>query len=257
MNKQSLLWIVPTLVIALAFAYVRTTPKPVDDIDVRYSQTNLESVQQLEQTSDDQIDSTVEAQESVGADGAAAAAAHDAGDCTIVTRFLPQEDGTSVEVFACERVSPKVQHPYASYTNDALESLAYSDAKAAEILGMRLREDDEELALSLTFRASALDGGNADPILAFSNAYPHPSSINNVPVQRTIHKKYVMSAVAEMLGAPLNNLEFWEDQIRQFSPDPDREIAMLRAQARKVVDEMRQVELDVTGTSTIGGQGDA
>jgi hypothetical protein len=122
---------------------------------------------------------------------------------------------------------------------------------------MRLRDEDEEAAMSLIFRASALSGGNAGPILAFSNAYPHPSSIDDVPVRKTVHKKFVMSAVADMLGAPVTGLDFWEDRIREWSSDPEKEIAMLHTQARKIVDEMRQIQLDITGSSNIGGQDDA
>ena len=69
--------------------------------------------------------------------------------CTIVTHYLPNGDGTVTEVFSCKPEKPKEKHPYESYSNAALESLAYSDARAAGVLSMRLRYKDEEAAMSL------------------------------------------------------------------------------------------------------------
>ena len=49
----------------------------------------------------------------------------------------------------------------------------------------------------------------------------------------------------------------WESIIRERSANPERELSLLQARAREIVDEMRQIQVDVTGSSTIGGQGDA
>ena len=173
--------------------------------------------------------------------------------CTIITRYLPNDDGTITETYSCEPNAYQEKHPYESYSNEALESLAYSEAKAAEILSMRLREQDEELAMSLAIRATALSGGDTYPILLFSQAYPHPAAINDVPVKKTYRVKYVLSAVALMLGDNSGALPSWEASIRTFSENPERELALLDERARQIVDEMRQIQLDVTGETTIGG----
>lgn len=177
--------------------------------------------------------------------------------CTIETQYLLNADGTATTVYTCPDPEPAPEHPYIGYTTEALEELAYADGKAAEILGMRLREADEAAALSLILRASALTGGDPAPILAYSNAYPQPTAIDGVPVRKTVHAKFILSAVAEMLGAERNNLPHWENQIRQVSSDPDREIELLIQRARQLLDEMRRIELDVTGSSTFGGPSDA
>jgi hypothetical protein len=173
--------------------------------------------------------------------------------CTIITHYLPSDDGTVAEVYSCEPNGYQKKHPYESYSNEALASLAYSEAKAAEILSLRLRIDDEETAMSLAIRASALSGGDTYPLLMFSQSYPHPSAINDVPIKKTYRVKYVLSAVALMLGddslAPMS----WEASIREFSDDPDEELALLDERAWQIVDEMRQIQLDVTGEATIGG----
>jgi hypothetical protein len=177
--------------------------------------------------------------------------------CDLVTYYVPVGDGTVQEAFACVPPDPAEQHAYESYSSAALESLAYADAKAAEVLGMRRRERDEARAVSLFLRSSALSGGDITPILRYSQSYPEPSAINGVPVRKTIQTKYVLSAVADLLSTDTQYAVPWENEIRRYSTDADQEIAMLQARARRIVAEMRQIELDVTGSSSLGGQGDA
>lgn len=188
---------------------------------------------------------------------APAGAAAVPGDCTPQTRYVANEDGTTTPLIACESDAAEVRHEYETYPTDALSALAWSDATAAEVLGMRLRESDEAAALSLTLRAAALGGGNPEPILRFSNAYPGPTSIDGELVRKTVHTKYVLGAVAEMLGAGPNTLPYWEAQIRQVSTDPERELDLLRQRAEQLLREMQEIELEVTGESTFGGQNDA
>jgi hypothetical protein len=178
----------------------------------------------------------------------------DAADgCELTTHYLPVGDGTTAEVYTCEGGRAAEPHPYESYSNAALESLAYSDAQAAEVLGMRLRESDERAAMSLVFRSAALSGGDAEPIVKYSNAYPRPTAVDGVPDRRTVHVKYVLSAVTQLLGDDRHSLPYYTATIRDHSADPDREIAMLDERARQIVEEMRQIELDVTGSSATGG----
>lgn len=177
--------------------------------------------------------------------------------CEIVTQYLPRGDGTVQETYSCESMIAAAGHPYETYSNAALESLAYADATAAEILGMRISAQDEAKAISLIFRAAALSGGDVAPILLYSQSYPHPSAVDGVPVRKTVHTQYVLAAVVDLLGADSNLTATWEDTIRRYSSDPDTEIALLHAQAIRILEEMRQIQLDVLGSATIGGQGDA
>lgn len=179
------------------------------------------------------------------------------GGCEIVTHYMAKGDGTVLELLACERLIPKEKHAYESYSSGALESLAYSDAKAAEVLGVRLRDRDLAKSISLMIRASALMGGETTPIFQSFNMYPHSHEIDGAPVVKTIRTKFVLSAVADLLGGDTFYAGLWEDRIREYSSDPEAEIAMLYEQALRIIEEMRQIELEVTGSSTIGGQGDA
>ena len=194
-----------------------------------------------------------------GAIGASAitARASNEPDCTVVSRYLPKVDGTAIEAFSCEPDTPREAHPYSSYPSAALESLAYSDAKAAEILGMRLIEDDDAASLSLVVRAAALSGGDPAPIRAYSSAYPHPLYVNGVPQRKAVHVKYVLDVVTALLDDESTTPNPWESVIREHSADPDAELAALQAQAQAIVEQMRRIQFDVSGTSTIGGPGDA
>ena len=177
--------------------------------------------------------------------------------CEVVTHYMANGDGTVRELYSCEPENPKEKHPYASYSSDALETLAYSDAKAAEVLGVRLRDKDLAKSMSLMIRASALSGGDTAPILYSFSIYPHPHEIDGEPVVKTIRAKFVLSAVADLLSGETSFAGSWEERVREYSSDPETEIASLYKQALRVIEEMRQIELEVTGASTIGGQDDA
>lgn len=177
--------------------------------------------------------------------------------CTITRHYASRPDGTSAEAISCQPAGARAPQPYERYPAGALESLAYADADAARILGMRLIEDDATAALSLVVRAAALAGGDPAPIRYFSSAYPHPVSINGVPQPRTVRVKYVLATVVALLGDETAASAGWESVIRAHSQDPEAELGRLNARARAIVDAMRRIQVEVSGTSTIGGQGDA
>jgi hypothetical protein len=173
--------------------------------------------------------------------------------CDFVSHYLPNGDGTTTEVLSCARAESAHGHPYEAYPTEALESLAHADPDAAAILSLRWRESDTAAAMSMALRAAALAGGDAEPIVAFANAYPEPTAVDDVPVRRTVHVKYVLGTVTQLLGDERHSTPYFEALIRQHSQEPDREIALLRQRAQQLLEEMRQIQLDVVGTSTIGG----
>lgn len=182
---------------------------------------------------------------------------NDSSDCSIRTVYLQNANGTVTTMYRCDRAVPVPAHPYAAYPDDTLASLAWGDAEAARVLGMRLRERDEAAALSLVIRAAALAGGDPAPILEYASAYPHPTEADGWPVQDTVRARYVLAAVAELLEPGSGGLAHWDREIRSASRDPARELAMLDARARQIVDAMRQISVEVTGDAGFGGRGDA
>jgi len=173
--------------------------------------------------------------------------------CTVESHYLDNGDGTTTAVYSCERQQPPERHPYEMYPTEALEALAYSDPDAAAELSLRWRRSDTVAAMSMAVRASALAGGDADPIVAFSNAYPVPTAIDGEPLQSTVRVKYVLGAVTKLLGDPRHATPYFEAIIREHSEDPEREIALLDRRAREIVEEMQQIQRDLSGSSTTGG----
>ena len=174
-------------------------------------------------------------------------------DCEIVTHYVPAGDGTVTALYSCEKILPDERHPYEDYPDAALESLAYSDPRAAEILAYRWRYSREIEAISLIARAAALEDGDAEPIVNFTRAYLKPTTIDDVPVAKTVRVKYVLSAVTKLLGDDRHLLPYYDRLIRDHSPEPDREIARLDEIAQEIVAEMRQIQSGVSGTSGTGG----
>ena len=173
--------------------------------------------------------------------------------CDIVTHYLSNGDGTATEVHSCAHSAPAPRHPYESYPTAALEALAYADPEAAAVLSQRWRKSDTAAAMSMALRAAALSGGDASPIVAFSNAYPAPTAVGDVPVRRTVHAKYVLGTVTKLLGDDRHSVPYFEALIRKHSSAPEREIALLQRRANELLDEMRQVQLGVTDAYTPGG----
>jgi len=172
-------------------------------------------------------------------------------NCTVRIHYLSNDDGTVSEAYSCEPNEDRTKHPYESYSNEALSNLSYSDAAAAEILGMRLGEKDNDAALKLIIRAAALSGGDANLILNFSNAYPYATAIDGVPVEKTTHTKYVLSAVAQRLGAVENGFLYWHAKVVDISDAPDETLASLDATVQQIIQQMRAIEIEVRGAATI------
>lgn len=164
-------------------------------------------------------------------------------------------DGTVAVAWMLDpgRVSP--EHPYDRYDSDTLAILAYGDAEAAEVLGLRLRRQDEVESLKYMLRAAALSG-RADALRAYVNSGTQPLEIDGRPVTRTLRERYVLSLVANAVSADPAELALWEAQIRAELPDPHREIERLRREAETLLRRMRDVQREVTGSATLGGLDD-
>ena len=222
-------------------------PLKTDDV----SKTGVAISQQMETPFDDQQEPAsqwpgVAADTPIPADNS----------CEEVPYYFTNAAGEVSMTWRCLKPAQQKTHPYNDYTNATLATLVYSDADAAEILGMRLRERNEEKAMQLAIRASALSGGETQSIKNYVNAYPAPTFTNGVPNPRTIHTKYVLSAVVDLLGDPESGVAAWERLVRENSPTPERTVTYLNGKATQIVDEMRRIEHDVAGQSTIAGDDD-
>ena len=169
-------------------------------------------------------------------------------NCTVTVHYLSNEDGTVTEAYSCEPNTVEPEKPYRQYSNETLLAMVYHDAEAAETLGMRLRNEDTELALSLVVRASALANGDPRPIRTFSDAYPYSYATNGIPSHKTIQVRYVLSAVQEMLGSEDHGRGFWERKVRETAEDPETAIAQFDNEAHAIIAEMQAIQREVKGT---------
>ena len=92
------------------------------------------------------------------------------------------------------------------------------------------------------------------PVLRRQECRRHRDRGSGIPRNRLEHdvaRRY--TGFAKLLGDPRHGLPYFEAIIREHSQDPERELALLDERARQMLEEMRQIQLEVTGSSTIGG----
>jgi hypothetical protein len=86
-------------------------------------------------------------------------------DCTYVTvQVVRPSTGELVDAVECQRSSPKPTHEYETWSDEALEALAYSDPIACLVLGRRVAQSLPMKSWNLMVRSSALLGGDSRPI---------------------------------------------------------------------------------------------
>ena len=173
-------------------------------------------------------------------------------NCTINVRYVPNDDGTVTESYSCDPELPTEPHPYEYYDDQALRELAFSDGIAAEILGERLSDSNSQESLGLYIRAAALRGGDPTTLLGYSNLYPTPERINGELVLETVRIKYVLSKAAVYLGGSPGELDERTADVVEAFPHSEDVIARFDTEAQAIIEQMRDIEIEVTGSSSIG-----
>ena len=149
-------------------------------------------------------------------------------------------------------------HPsaYEDYGTEALESLAYGDAEAASVLAYRLRHTDYPRALRMAMRSAALSGGQTSTLTSATMWRPLLDQ-NGEPDLAGYGQAYVMYQLIEKLkNSSYRAPPAYENRIREVADDPAAHFERLDSIADRMFDEIRQIELDVTGNATIGGDDD-
>jgi hypothetical protein len=150
-----------------------------------------------------------------------------------------------------------IRPPYESYSSETLESLAYGDAEAASILAYRVRHTDYPKALKLALRSAALSGGETSTLMSATSWRPLVDE-NGEPSLSGYGQIYVLHSVIERLrGSAYTRPVMYENKIYELSGDPEQTVRELDNIVERIIAEMEQIELDVTGNSTLGGRDDA
>jgi len=145
---------------------------------------------------------------------------------------------------------------YEDYDTEALESLAYGDAEAASVLAYRLRHSDYPRAIRLSLRSAALSGGTASTLMSATMWRPLEDE-NGSPSLSGYGQAYVLhQLIGKLKGNNYGGPPIYEKRIEELADDPQAVFEQLDSIANRMFDEIRQIELDVTGNSTIGGDDD-
>ncbi len=146
---------------------------------------------------------------------------------------------------------------YWDYTTETLEQLVYADAEAARVLAHRLKDIDYPRALRLAMRSAALSGGDITALI--EARYWRPMNHRNGdPDLSGIAQGYVLMSLADKIRAgQFNRPARFETRLRNLSDEPDVTLSRLDKLVKRLFDDVQEIELDVTGQSTIGGDDDA
>lgn len=172
------------------------------------------------------------------------------GTCTIVEHYRPNKDGTTSRLISCEPNQPRERRPHEQYDNATLEGMAYADAGAAYELGRRMVEKDPLKAREMMLRSAALNPENLHGLNWLVTGYYSAITLRNgKPAKNAMTTKYILYKVAEQLGAPDRTLSITKSlRAAGFN---DQGFARLDAIANKELLKIRDVQLEVTGQTTV------
>lgn len=162
----------------------------------------------------------------------------------------PMYDGTARVGERCTK------SPHHEYSDETLEVLAYSDAEAARVLAMRLRHSDFNRALQYALRSVALSGGDTQ-VLVSAELWRLPQSESGPTALESASHGYVMNSLRSLVEhGEYRPYASYELRIRELADDGDATLRELDRFVYQLYDDIRQLELDITGNSSIGGDDD-
>jgi hypothetical protein len=176
-------------------------------------------------------------------------------DCTYVTvQVVRPSTGELVDAVECQRSSPKPTHEYETWSDEALEALAYSDPIACLVLGRRVAQSLPMKSWNLMVRSSALLGGDSRPIKWLATNSFNQVKENGEIATGAIQRRYVLDRLAERLeGSSDPSFDFREYYLRNSLDDTHFE--RLDRRVDTLLYDMKVIEEETTGKSTIQGAG--
>ncbi len=161
------------------------------------------------------------------------------------------ENGNERDMLKCEPLVHEF-HDYWSYPPASLRDMAHGDAKAAEILGMRLMSvkipEATQLGLEYILRAAALSGESGAIDGAIGTFFSLVADESGPRIDN-IKRGYVLISVANTLGGRDMN---WYERLLHENHVTSEEISMLDAAAEQTLRELAALQYDVTGEQSIG-----
>jgi hypothetical protein len=154
---------------------------------------------------------------------------------------------------SCEPLAPPPDHPYESWSDELLAQEAYGDAEAAEVLGLRLITSGdpvkEQLGLTLVYRSAALSGDPEVFQKAIGARYAYVS-VNGEPQIDNLKQLLLFSHLSQVMGEQKIDATTIEHELRT-SDIPDAELARIRQGSRKLLEQMADLQTEITGSTSI------
>lgn len=175
-------------------------------------------------------------------------------NCTVEVehRFDP-ETGNTRKIFSCIPDSPPQIDPYTTYDSDVLAGMAYGDAHAAEVLGLRLlRSPDPEIeamGMEYLLRSVALSNDTRGIALAVNNRY-NSLQRNDTMNLDNIKRLVTLSHISNTVSPGTMSSAAYQKILRNFGVS-DNEISALLDNGNRILENMAHVQSQVTGNNHI------
>ena len=176
-------------------------------------------------------------------------------NCTVELRDYVTPDGDMFAAYTCTPHAPRPRHPYASYSDETLEVMAYSDAEAASLLGKRLIERDAGRSYEMLIRAAALDNDHGHLAWLADQAFG-TIRVDGEPQVENLKRQYELAAVARHLGDISGRTALIRDALLASGASAD-DFVVLDRRVADLLQSMRDIQRNVYGEITVGGRSDA
>lgn len=160
-------------------------------------------------------------------------------DCTESNRVGDQDRQSP-----CQTTYMYPRHPYFSYENDALESLAYSDPLAAHILSTRYQVSDPGKSLDLAIHSAAISAKPGPLQIAAHRTFDVYSPKRKLTIEDAFYHEALLR-VAKKMGADSGMTEISLPEGKTLPEEP------LRKLVREIEAQLVETQMTVTGNSSL------
>ena len=168
-------------------------------------------------------------------------------ECTVQRHYVDLGNGTVTDAYSCAPSEP-IADAYEHYSDEELRVLAYSDARAASVLGKRLVEVDLDESRRLLLRAVALKPTNLDPVMWLA-AQAYSLRGTSPAAQSARANTYVLTRTAQAMGSGAS-IDWVLADLEQAGFN-ERDLAELEEQVRDNLRRIREIQLEVYGESVV------
>ena len=160
-------------------------------------------------------------------------------DCTESNRVGDQDRQSP-----CQTTYMYPRHPYFSYENDALESLAYSDPLAAHILSTRYQVSDPGKSLDLAIHSAAISAKPGPLQIAAHRTFDVYYPKRELTIEDVFYHEALLR-VAKKMGADSGMTEISLPEGKTLPEEP------LRKLVREIEAQLVETQMTVTGSSSL------